>query len=94
MKEIKDDIIKDDIRESINEHIQLIKNLSSLSNIQTIVFVNILSIDNPYIFNKLREITRWESKVLSEFMQESDRSDEKKKQQDKKLHISEKTKDE
>jgi hypothetical protein len=75
---------EDDLKESINKHIKLIKNLSSLSNIQAIVFVNILSINNPEMFNKLREITKWESKVLSEFMQESDRAKEKKKQQSKK----------
>lgn len=61
--------MENDLKESIDKHIQLINNLSSLSNIQAIVFVNILSIDNPDMFNKLKEITEWESKVLSGFMQ-------------------------
>lgn len=76
--------MEDDLRECINEHIQLIKNLSSLSNIQAITFVNILSANNPKMFNNLREITKWESKILSEFMQESDRANERKRQKDKK----------
>lgn len=67
--------MEDDLRESINKHIQLIKNLSSLSNIQAIVFVNILSTNNPEMFNKSKEITEWESKELSEF----NRAKEKKK---------------
>jgi len=63
---------KEDLKESINKHIELIKNLSSLSNVQLIVFVNILSIDNPEMFDNLKEVTEWESKVLSEFMKESE----------------------
>lgn len=80
-------IMENDLKESINKHIQLIKNLSSLSNIQAIVFVNILSINNLEMFDKLREITKWESNMLSEFIQESDRAKEKekKKQQSKKV---------
>lgn len=79
--------MENDLKESINKHIQLIKNLSSLSNIQAIVFVNILSINNLEMFDKLREITKWESNMLSEFIQESDRAKEKekKKQQSKKV---------
>lgn len=76
--------MEDDRKESIDKHIQLIKNLSSLSNVQAIVFVNILSIDNPEMFDKLKEITEWESKVLSEFMQEFDLAEEKEKRQHKK----------
>jgi len=77
-------IMEEDLKESINKHIQLIKNLSSLSNIQLIAFVNILYINNPEIFNILKNVTEWESKVLSEFMKESEQADEKKKREPKK----------
>ncbi len=84
IKEIKDEIIMEkDIKESINKHIQLIKNLSSLSNIQLIAFVNILSIDNPEMFETLKEVSEWESTVLSEFMKESEKANEKKKNESK-----------
>ena len=72
-------IMEEDLKESINKHIQLIKNLSSLSNVQLIVFVNTLSINNPDIFNKLKEVTEWESRILLEFMKESGKTNEKKK---------------
>lgn len=55
-------------KEFINKHIQLINNLSSLSKGQLIAFVNILSINDPELFNRLKEVTEWESKILSEFM--------------------------
>jgi hypothetical protein len=72
----------EDLKESINKHIKLIKNLSSLSNVQLIVFVNMLSIDNPEMFGTLKDITEWESKVLLEFMKES--ANEKRKKEPKK----------
>ena len=70
-------ITEENLKESINEHIQLIKSLTSLSNIQLIVFVNILSINNPEMFDKLRETTEWEHKTLSEFMIESEQKNKK-----------------
>lgn len=70
--------IGDDLKESINKHIELINNLSSLSNVQLIVFVNILSVNNPEMFDTLKEVTEWESKILSEFMKESDKKKKKK----------------
>jgi len=73
-----------DLKESINKHIELIKNLSSLSNVQLIVFVNTLSINNPEMFGILKEVTEWENKILSEFMKESEQADEKKKKEPKK----------
>jgi hypothetical protein len=76
--------MEEDLKESINEHIKLIKNLSSLSNVQLIVFVNTLSIDNPEIFGTLKEVTEWESKILSEFMKESEQPNEEKKKETKK----------
>jgi len=72
------------LKESINKYTQLIKNLSSLSNIQLIAFVNILSINDAEMFNTLKEVTEWESKILSEFMKESEQADEKKKKEPKK----------
>ena len=77
-------IMEEDLKESINKHIQLIKNLSSLSNVQLIAFVNILSINNAEMFNTLKEVTKWESKVLSEFMKEFEQTNEKKKKEPKK----------
>ncbi len=79
-------IMEEDLKESINKHIQLIKNLSSLSNVQLIAFVNILSINDAEMFGTLKEVTRWESKILSEFMKESEQADEKKKKEPKKEH--------
>lgn len=76
--------MKKDLKESINKHIQLIKNLSSLSNIQLIAFVNILSIDNPEMFDTLKEVTEWEGTVLSEFIEENEKANEKKKKEPKK----------
>lgn len=73
-----------DIKESINKHIQLINNLTSLSNIQLIAFVNILSIDNPEMFDTLKEVSEWESTVLSEFMKENEKANEKKKKESRK----------
>lgn len=64
-------ISKEDLKESINNHIKLIKNLSSLSNVELIVFVNVLSIDDPEMFDTLKEVTEWEDKVLLEFMKGS-----------------------
>lgn len=75
---------EEDLKESISKHIELIKNLSSLSNVQLIVFVNVLSINNPDMFDTLKEITEWESKILSEFMKESEQANEKKKKEPKK----------
>jgi len=76
-------IMKEDLKESISKHIELIKNLSSLSNVQLIAFVNILSANNPEMFDTLKEVTEWESKVLSEFMKESEQADENKKKEHK-----------
>ncbi len=72
-------IMEEDLKESIKKHIELIKNLSSLSNVQLIAFVNILSINNAEMFNTLKEVTKWESSILSEFMEESEHTNEKKK---------------
>jgi hypothetical protein len=82
----KEEIEKEkmELKESINKYIELIKNLSSLSNVQLIVFVNILSTNNPEMFDKLKEVTEWESIVLSEFMKESEQANEKKKKEPKK----------
>ncbi len=74
----------EEVKESISRHIELIKNLSSLSNIQLIAFVNILSIKDADMFDTLKEVTEWESKILSEFMKESEQADEKKKKEPKK----------
>ncbi len=76
--------IENNLKESINEHIELINNLSSLSNAQLIVFVNILSTNNPEMFDILKKVTEWESKILSEFMKESDKIEKKKKEPKKK----------
>ena len=76
-------VIEEDLKESISKHIELIKNLSSLSNVQLITFVNILSINNADMFDTLKEVTEWESKVLSEFMKESEQADENKKKEHK-----------
>ena len=76
--------MEENLKESISKHIELIKNLSSLSNVQLITFVNILSVNNPEMFDTLKDVTEWESKVLSEFMKESERADEKKKEEPKK----------
>ena len=78
--------MEENLKESIGKHIELIKNLSSLSNVQLITFVNILSVNNPEMFDTLKDVTEWESKVLSEFMKESERADEKKKEEPKKEH--------
>ncbi len=76
---------EEDLKESISKHIELIKNLSYLSNIQLIAFVNILSINNAEMFDTLKEVTEWESKILSEFMKESEQAEnEKKKKEPKK----------
>lgn len=77
-------VMEEDLKESISEHIELIKNLSSLSNVQLIAFVNILSINDTEMFDTLKEVTKWESKVLSEFMKESEQVNEKKKKEPKK----------
>lgn len=71
--------MEDVLKESINNYIELVKNLSSLSNIQLITFVNILSIDNPEMFGIIKEVTNWESKILSEFNKEAVHANEKKK---------------
>jgi outer membrane biosynthesis protein TonB len=76
--------MEESLKESISEHIELIKNLSSLSNVQLITFVNVLSVNNSEMFNILKEVTEWESKVLSEFMKESEQADEKKKEEPQK----------
>ena len=76
-------IMEEDLKESISKHIELIKNLSSLSNVQLIAFVNILSANNPEMFDTLKEVTEWEGKVLSEFMKESEQADENKKKEHK-----------
>lgn len=75
--------MEDAIKESINNHIELVKNLSSLSNVQLIAFVNILSIDNPEMFGIIKEVTNWESKILSEFNKEVVQANEKKKKEPK-----------
>lgn len=59
------------IKESIDKHIRLIQKLSTLSNVQLIVFVNVLSIDNSEMFETLTKVTEWECKILSEFMEET-----------------------
>lgn len=76
--------MKEDLKESINKHIELIKNLSSLSNVQLIAFINILSINNAEMFNTLKDVTKWESNILSEFMKESGQINKKKKKEPKK----------
>ena len=81
-------VIEEDLKESIDSHIELIKNLSSLSNVQLIAFVNILSVDDAEMFNTLKEVTEWENKVLSEFIKESEHANEKKKNE----HTNEKKK--
>ena len=77
-------VTEEDLKASINSHIELIKNLSSLSNIQLIAFVNILSVDDTEMFDTLKGVTKWESKVLSEFMKESGQTNKKKKNEHKK----------
>lgn len=57
------------IKESTGKHIRLIRKLSTLSNVQLIVFVNVLSIDNSEMFETLTKVTEWESKIFSEFME-------------------------
>lgn len=57
------------IKESIDKHIRLIRKLSTLSNVQLIVFINVLSIDNSEMFETLTKVTEWESKTFSEFME-------------------------
>ena len=67
--------MEEDLKESIKNHIELVKNLSSLSNVQLIAFVNILSIDNPEMFGIIKEVAKWESKILSGFVKESDKTE-------------------
>ena len=64
----KSKLDENNIKESISKYIGLINNLCTLTNVQLIAFVNILSTNNPELFEKLNEITEWESKILSEFM--------------------------
>ncbi len=64
----KSKLYENNIKESISKYIGLINNLCTLTNVQLVAFVNILSINNPEFFEKLSEITEWESKILSEFM--------------------------
>lgn len=59
----------DKVKESIDRHIKLIQKLSTLDNVQLIVFVNVLSIDDPDIFEILTKVTEWEDKIFSEFME-------------------------
>lgn len=74
-------VIEENLKESISSYIELIKNLSSLSNVQLIAFVNILSVDNTEMFDTLKEVTKWENNVLSKFMKESEKTNEKKKKE-------------
>lgn len=85
-------VIEEDIKESISNHIDLIKNLSSLSNVQLIAFVNILSVDNTEMFNTLKEVTKWENDVLSEFIKETGYLNEKKKKEHNNKRIKKKPK--
>jgi hypothetical protein len=63
----RQNINENNIKEYNVKYIELINNLSSMSNNRLLTFLNILAEDLE-MFNKLQEVTEWENKILSEFM--------------------------
>lgn len=54
----------------IEKRIKLIQDFSSLSNVQQIVFMNILAVEDPEMFDILKDVTEWESDTLDRFIKD------------------------